>query len=54
MPEQLRRRMLRFCAAVQLKELKTELGSLRVAEVTGGAPNKLAKMCVPNPPAGWP
>ena len=29
---------------VQLKELKTELGTLRVAKVTGGAPNKLAKM----------
>eukprot|EP00892_Ulva_mutabilis_P008464 jgi/Ulvmu1/5990/UM026_0114.1 len=28
----------------KLKELKTELGSLRVAEVTGGAPNKLAKI----------
>lgn len=31
---------------MQLKELKTELGTLRVAKVTGGAPNKLAKMCV--------
>ena len=30
----------------QLKELKTELGGLRVAKVTGGAPNKLSKMCV--------
>lgn len=29
---------------LQLKELKTELGTLRVAKVTGGAPNKLAKM----------
>jgi len=29
----------------QLKELKTELGGLRVAKVTGGAPNKLSKMC---------
>ena len=31
---------------VQLKELKTELAQLRVAKVTGGAPNKLSKMCV--------
>lgn len=31
----------------QLKELKTELGGLRVAKVTGGAPNKLSKMCAP-------
>jgi large subunit ribosomal protein L35e len=29
----------------QLKELKTELANLRVAKVTGGAPNKLSKMC---------
>lgn len=29
---------------VQLKELKTELAALRVARVTGGAPNKLSKM----------
>ena len=29
----------------QLKELKTELAALRVAKVTGGAPNKLSKMC---------
>lgn len=28
----------------QLKELKIELGALRVAKVTGGAPNKLSKM----------
>jgi large subunit ribosomal protein L35e len=28
----------------QLKELKNELGALRVAKVTGGAPNKLAKI----------
>lgn len=28
----------------QLKELKQELGSLRVAKVTGGAPNKLSKI----------
>eukprot|EP01025_Chloroclados_australasicus_P020394 TRINITY_DN214_c3_g1_i1.p1 TRINITY_DN214_c3_g1~~TRINITY_DN214_c3_g1_i1.p1 ORF type:complete len:145 (+),score=10.52 TRINITY_DN214_c3_g1_i1:94-528(+) len=28
----------------QLKELKGELGALRVAKVTGGAPNKLAKI----------
>ena len=28
----------------QLKDLKTELASLRVAKVTGGAPNKLSKM----------
>jgi hypothetical protein len=30
----------------QLKELKQELGALRVAKVTGGAANKLSKMCV--------
>jgi hypothetical protein len=30
---------------MQLKELKQELGGLRVAKVTGGAPNKLSKMC---------
>lgn len=30
--------------SLQLKELKTELGALRVAKVTGGAPNKLSKM----------
>lgn len=30
----------------QLKDLKTELGALRVAKVTGGAPNKLSKMYV--------
>lgn len=30
---------------VQLKDLKTELAGLRVAKVTGGAPNKLSKMC---------
>lgn len=28
----------------QLKELKSELASLRVAKVTGGAPNKLSKI----------
>mmetsp|Transcript_35640 Transcript_35640/g.90127 ORF Transcript_35640/g.90127 Transcript_35640/m.90127 type:complete len:131 (-) Transcript_35640:99-491(-) len=28
----------------QLKELKQELGALRVAKVTGGAPNKLSKI----------
>ena len=33
-----------WCCAVQLKDLKQELGGLRVAKVTGGAPNKLAKM----------
>ena len=27
-----------------LKDLKTELGALRVAKVTGGAPNKLSKI----------
>ena len=32
-----------FCL-VQLKDLKQELGALRVAKVTGGAPNKLSKM----------
>lgn len=31
-------------AAPQLKELKQELSGLRVAKVTGGAPNKLSKM----------
>lgn len=30
--------------ALQLKDLKNELGGLRVAKVTGGAPNKLSKM----------
>jgi len=30
----------------QLKELKQELGALRVAKVTGGAPNKLSKIKV--------
>jgi ribosomal protein L29 len=29
---------------VQLKDLKQELGALRVAKVTGGAANKLSKM----------
>lgn len=29
---------------LQLKELKEELAGLRVAKVTGGAPNKLSKM----------
>ncbi|KAB1226053.1 60S ribosomal protein L35, partial [Morella rubra] len=29
----------------QLKDLKAELALLRVAKVTGGAPNKLSKMC---------
>lgn len=29
---------------LQLKELKGELAALRVAKVTGGAPNKLSKM----------
>ncbi|KAI8464144.1 MAG: hypothetical protein J3K34DRAFT_126474 [Monoraphidium minutum] len=28
----------------QLKDLKAELAALRVAKVTGGAPNKLSKM----------
>ena len=32
------------CLRPQLKELKQELGALRVAKVTGGAPNKLSKM----------
>ena len=31
----------------QLDELKTELGQLRVAKVTGGAASKLSKMCAP-------
>uniref|UniRef100_A0A804RE97 60S ribosomal protein L35 n=1 Tax=Zea mays TaxID=4577 RepID=A0A804RE97_MAIZE len=32
----------------QLKELKSELSLLRVAKVTGGAPNKLSKIsCAP-------
>merc|ERR1712010_242497 len=30
----------------QLKDLKTELAALRVAKVTGGAPNKLSKIKV--------
>ncbi|EFN55919.1 hypothetical protein CHLNCDRAFT_52203 [Chlorella variabilis] len=30
----------------QLKDLKNELGGLRVAKVTGGAPNKLSKIKV--------
>ena len=30
----------------QLKDLKAELALLRVAKVTGGAPNKLSKMYV--------
>ena len=30
----------------QLKEFKSELSLLRVAKVTGGAPNKLSKMYV--------
>ena len=30
----------------QLKDLKVELGALRVAKVTGGAPNKLSKIRV--------
>lgn len=33
-----------FASPLQLKDLKTELGALRVAKVTGGAPNKLSKM----------
>ena len=33
-----------FWGFAQLKELKTELAALRVAKVTGGAPNKLSKM----------
>lgn len=31
----------------QLRDNKRELAALRVAQVTGGAPNKLAKMCAP-------
>jgi ribosomal protein L29 len=31
-------------SCLQLKDLKVELGGLRVAKVTGGAPNKLSKM----------
>lgn len=31
---------------VQLKDLKQELAALRVAQVTGGAPNKLSKIKV--------
>eukprot|EP00898_Chlorokybus_atmophyticus_P003154 jgi/Chlat1/383/Chrsp10S01495 len=30
----------------QLKELRTELAALRVAKVTGGAPNKLSKIAL--------
>jgi large subunit ribosomal protein L35e len=37
---------LRVALTAQLKDLKTELAQLRVAKVTGGAPNKLSKMCV--------
>jgi hypothetical protein len=36
--------LLFHCSHLQLKELKQELGQLRVAKVTGGAPNKLSKM----------
>ena len=32
----------------QLKDLKAELALLRVAKVTGGAPNKLSKMYYSN------
>lgn len=32
--------------SVQLKDLKQELAALRVAQVTGGAPNKLSKIKV--------
>lgn len=32
----------------QLKDLKAELALLRVAKVTGGAPNKLSKMYLPS------
>ncbi len=35
---------LRSSCHLQLKDLKQELGALRVAKVTGGAPNKLSKM----------
>lgn len=37
---------LRWCVPVQLKDLKQELSALRVAKVTGGAPNKLSKIKV--------
>lgn len=40
------RQLLTPPARPQLKNLKTELAQLRVAKVTGGAPNKLSKMCV--------
>lgn len=36
--------LLTTCTRAQLKDLKTELAGLRVAKVTGGAPNKLSKM----------
>jgi len=37
-------RVLTAIFILQLKDLKQELGALRVAKVTGGAPNKLSKM----------
>lgn len=36
--------LLWLLLCLQLNELKTELAALRVAKVTGGAPNKLSKM----------
>lgn len=38
--------LTRSLCTTQLKDLKQELAALRVAKVTGGAPNKLSKMCV--------
>lgn len=41
------KRLTCFCiVSMQLKDLKQELAALRVAKVTGGAPNKLSKMYV--------
>ena len=38
--------MTRAFLILQLKDLKQELAALRVAKVTGGAPNKLSKIKV--------
>ena len=42
----LNQQLLFLASLLQLKELKTELAALRVAKVTGGAPNKLSKIKV--------
>ena len=44
----LQKRVIDPRAVLQIKDRRNELGSLRVAKVTGGAPNKLAKMCAAN------